>query len=114
MHTVREVKLLEAHLGLRRSYINLLTAQYFAALIETITEAFTPVPEEFTLFAKALGYLCENESSWRAVERFERRILTLAGISQSEQDLPRAFSSLHHKVPGLREDLLRLLVKTSA
>src|SRR5271156_1609554 len=52
MHTLREVKLAEAHLGLRRSYANLLAAQYFAALIETVTESATPVKDEFDLFAK--------------------------------------------------------------
>src|SRR5476651_2875858 len=44
MHTLREVKLIEAHLGLRRSYANLLAAHYFAVLIETITESSAPVP----------------------------------------------------------------------
>src|SRR5277367_5699724 len=98
MHTLREVKLIEAHLGLRRSYANLLAAQYFAALIETITESGTPVPGEYDLFGKALMYLCETDISWRAMERFENRILELAGIARADHDLPPAFHSLHHKV----------------
>jgi recombinational DNA repair protein (RecF pathway) len=114
MHTLREVKLIEAHLGLRRSYANLLAAQYFVALIETITEAGTPVEEEFQLFAKALAYLCETDVSWRAVERFEQRILTLAGIARADRDLPGAFHALHHHVPSLRDDLLRQLSRASA
>jgi DNA repair protein RecO (recombination protein O) len=109
MHTLREIKLVEPHLGLRRSYTNLVAAQYFAALIETVTETGTPVPGEFDLFSKALGYLCETDVSWRAVERFEDRMLTLAGIAHADHDLPRAFQSLHHKVPTLREDLRKLL-----
>ena len=113
MHTLREVKLVEAHLGLRRSYANLLAAQYFAALIETLTESGTPVEEEFNLFAKALGYLCEAAISWRAVERFEQRILALAGVAQADRDLPRAFHSLHHKVPSLRDDLRKQLTRGS-
>jgi DNA repair protein RecO (recombination protein O) len=114
MHTLREVKLIEAHLGLRRSYANLLAAQYFVALIETITEAGTPVEEEFKLFAKALAYLCETEITWRAIERFEQRILVLAGIAHADRDLPRAFHALHHKVPSLRDDLLKQLARASA
>jgi DNA repair protein RecO (recombination protein O) len=109
MHTLREVKLAEAHLGLRRSYANLLGAQYFAALIETITEAGTPVPEDFALFARAISYLCETDITWRAVERFEQRVLTLHGIAQPNRDLPGAFHALHHKVPSLRADLLKQL-----
>jgi DNA repair protein RecO (recombination protein O) len=112
MHTLREVKLIEAHLGLRRSYANLIAAQYFATLIETITEPATPVEGEFTLFGKALAYLCETDITWRAVERFEHRILALAGIAQPDRDLPRAFHALHHKVPTLRDDLLKQLAKT--
>lgn len=109
MHTLREVKLLEAHLGLRRSYANLVAAQYFAMLIETVTESGTPVPGEFELFGKALTYLCETDVSWRAVERFEHRMLSLAGIAHTDHDLPHAFRMLHHKVPSLRDDLLKLL-----
>jgi DNA repair protein RecO (recombination protein O) len=107
IHTLREIKLLDAHLGLRRSYANLMAAQYFAALIETITEAATPIPAEFDLFAKALAYLCETDISWRAIDRFEQRILSLAGIARADHDLPRAFQALHHKVPSLRDDLLK-------
>src|SRR5277367_616055 len=81
MHTLREVKVIEAHLGLRRSYANLIAAQYFAALIETITEPATPIPEDYKLFAQAIGYLCTADVSRRAVDRFEHRILTLAGIA---------------------------------
>jgi len=109
MHALREIKLMEAHLGLRRSYANLLAAQYFAALIETVTEPATPVPDEFELYGNALAYLCETDISWRAVERFEQRILTLAGIAHADHDLPRAFQALHHRVPSLRDDLLKLL-----
>ena len=112
MHTLREIKLIEPHLGLRRSYANLLAAQYFASLIETVTEAGTPVPGEFDLFAKALTYLCETDVSWRAVERFEQRILALAGIAHVDHDLPHAFHALHHQVPSLRDDLLKVLAAT--
>jgi DNA repair protein RecO (recombination protein O) len=111
MHTLREVKVTEPHLGLRRSYANLLAAQYFASLIETVTEPGTPVPAEFELFGKAIAYLCETDITRRAVERFEQRILILAGIAHAEHDLPRAFHLLHHQVPSLRDDLLRLLAK---
>ncbi len=112
MHILREVKLIEPHLGLRRSYANLLAAQYFAMLIETITEPGTPVKEEFDLFAKALLYLCETDVSWRAVDRFEHRILTLGGIAHTDRDLPQAFQALHHKVPALRDDLLKQLASS--
>jgi DNA repair protein RecO (recombination protein O) len=113
MHTLREVKLVEPNLGLRRSYANLIAAQYFAALIEAITESGTPVEAEYALFEKALRYLCETDVSWRAVERFEQRILALAGVARADHDLPRAFQSLHHAVPSLREDLRKELVRTS-
>ncbi len=74
----------------------------------------TPVEKEYDLFAKALAYLCETDVSWRAVERFEQRILALAGIAHPEQDLPRAFHALHHKVPTLRDDLLKQIPRTMA
>jgi DNA repair protein RecO (recombination protein O) len=109
MHTLREIKLVEPNLGLRRSYANLVAAQYFAGLIETITESATPIPEEFALFDRAVNYLCGADATWRAVERFERRVLALAGIGHADHDLPHAFRALHHQVPTLRGDLLKLL-----
>jgi DNA repair protein RecO (recombination protein O) len=109
MHTLREAKIVEPNLGLRRSYANLLAIQYFAALVEAMTETGTPVPGEYELFAKALAYLCEKEVTWAAVDRFEHRILALAGLGPSGHDLPQAFRTLHHAVPSLRGDLLKLL-----
>ena len=113
IHTLREIKLIEPHLGIRKSYANLIAAQYFAALIETVTESGTPVPGEYDLYAKALTYLCENNVTWKAVDRFEQRILALAGINRPDHDLPRAFHALHHKVPPLRQDLLKQLAASS-
>lgn len=109
MHPLREARIIEPNLGLRSSYTNLLAIQYFAALIEAITEPGTPLPGEYELFNKALTYLCQKEASWPAVERYERRILTLAGLGEGQHDLPHAFRTLHHQVPSLREDLLKLL-----
>jgi DNA repair protein RecO (recombination protein O) len=112
MHTLREARVVEPNLGLRRSYANLMAAQYFAELIEAITEPGTPLPGEYTLFAKAIAYLGETDVAWRAVERFEQRILTLHGVGLGAQgDLPHAFRTLHHAVPTLRAELMKLLVK---
>jgi len=113
MHTLREARVIEPNLGLRRSYANLMAAQYFAALVEAITESGTPLPSEYELFAKAIGYLGETDVSWRAVERFEQRIVALAGLGR-QGDLPHAFHTLHHDVPPLRQDLMKLLVGKSA
>lgn len=107
MHTLREARVVEANLGLRRSYANLMAAQYFAELIEAITESGTPLPGEYDLFAKALAYLGETDVSWRAIERFEQRIVTLAGLGRGG-DLPQAFHALHRAIPALRADLARL------
>ena len=108
MHTLREVKLIEAHVGIRRSYANLMAAQYFAELIEAVTEPSTPVAGEYDLYAKALAYLCEIEISRRAIDRFEQRVLALAGIAQQGRDLPQAFHAIHHKIPELRPQLLKM------
>ena len=70
--------------------------------------------DEFALFGKAIAYLCETEVTWRAVERFEQRVLALAGVANKEHDLPRAFALLHHAVPPLRGDLLKLLAAGKA
>jgi DNA repair protein RecO (recombination protein O) len=108
MHTLREARVIEPNLGLRKAYANLMAAQYFAELIEAITESGTPLPGEYALFAKAVAYLSETDVTWRAVERFEQRVVSLAGLGPSG-GLPHAFHTLHHAVPKLRADLLKLL-----
>ena len=52
-----------------------------------MTEAGTPIPGEYELFGKALAYLCLVDVTWRIVERFELRILTLAGIGRKHYEL---------------------------
>jgi DNA repair protein RecO (recombination protein O) len=110
LHTLKEVKLLEPNLGLRRHYPVLLTLEYFAALIEEMTEPGTPLPEDFDLFAKALEYLNTHEASRRVVERFENRILALHGLGGGRgADLPQALRQLQLNAPLQRQRLLDLL-----
>jgi DNA repair protein RecO len=105
LHSLREATMREAHLGLRRHYANILAAEYFGALIESITEADAPVRDEYDLFGKALGYLNHKAATKRVVDRFEARLFQLAGV----RDLAGAVAGHHVTLPRQRARLLQEL-----
>lgn len=85
MHTLTEATLLAAHVGLRGEYARLLAANYFAALIDAISESDAPLCEEYDLFAKAIVYLESHSPTHRLVERFESRLLSAGGLHHEGQ-----------------------------
>ena len=108
MHTLREARVIEPNLGLRRSYANLMAAQYFAALIEAVTEAGTPLPGEYALFAKAISYLAEADASLAgggALRAAHRR----AWPGLANGTCRRRSTHCTGPIPVLRADLQKLL-----
>ncbi len=115
LHSLREIRMLKPHLGVRQSYANLLAAQYFAELVEAVTENDTPIPKEYELFDRAISYLEDRVCPRRAVIRFETRLLEIAGVAvpgdlADEYRLTTGFQNMGTTVPSLRRDLLRLVI----
>jgi len=80
LHTLKEVSVRDAHHALRIDIVRLQQAAYCAALIEQTTEAETPLPGIFNLFAGLLVHLCSNPSGAHAVYAFELKLLTELGL----------------------------------
>lgn len=110
MHTLKEVRLQEPNLGLRREWKTLLALEYFAALIEEMTESSTALPDDFELFDKAVTYLNTHSATRQLVERFERKMLAIHGLAAAENgDFLTAIRRHHLQVPPQRGRLLREL-----
>ncbi len=112
LHTLTECRVLEAHTGLRQEYARVLCAHYFTRLIETITEAETPLPEDYALLKKSLEYLSGHAPSRQVLERFEQRLLVSHGWANETKFGPNSilevFRQHHWKVPVQRQALLRM------
>lgn len=108
MHTLKEVRLVDPYLGLRREWKTLLTLEYFGALIEEMTETGTALPDDFDLFFKAVEYLNTHSASLQLIERFEKKLLEIHGLaSEVKGDFPAAIRAHHLHVPTQRGRLLR-------
>lgn len=105
LHILREVALLSPRLGLRRSYLQTLGASYFVKLVERVSEPETPLPEIAELLERALDYLDASEVSWRAVERFERRLAEILGVARPGAGALECLAALLGSVPPQREEL---------
>jgi DNA repair protein RecO (recombination protein O) len=99
LHNLREVQLRKTHAELRQELAWVHQASYFALLIQQGTEAETPIPEIYALFASALDALPRSAPRARMVLSFEMKLLSLLGY---EPDL----SALTPEARGLAEQLL--------
>jgi DNA repair protein RecO (recombination protein O) len=114
MHTLKEIKLNCPFLGLRKSWVTLLSIDYFAALIAELTESDAALPEDFELFLKAVEHLDAKPASARLVERFERRLLEIHGLSMTETvDFISVIHHHHLPVPKQRQRLYTELHKNT-
>ena len=104
---LREARLLHPFLPLRRDWLTLLCAQYFADLLGAFSDAHAPMHEIFDIFHKALVHLETHAPTRKLVARYETRLLELSGLSP---DAPRALENAveghHHRVPPNRARLL--------
>jgi DNA repair protein RecO (recombination protein O) len=101
LHTLREVRLLESHPGLRLELIYVQQASYCAALIEQSAEPDAPMPAVFDHFSNLLRHLPKQPAQPQTVFGFEMKWLRELGL---KPDL--AHTNL---TPGTKQILERLL-----
>ena len=81
LHTLTSADLLSPRLALRKSYLRLSAAGYFARLFLQMLEPDTPIPEFYDLLQRAYTYLENNDPTLRAVLHFEQELARLHGIA---------------------------------
>ena len=67
LHSLTSADLLSPRLPLRKSYLRLSAAGYFARLFLQMLEPDTPIPEFYDLLQRAYAYLENNDPTLRAV-----------------------------------------------
>jgi DNA repair protein RecO (recombination protein O) len=111
LHTLREVRLLEIHAALRHELSSLQQAGYAAALVEQTTEADTPLPEIYALFAGFLKHVASTPAKPRNIFAFEMKLLRALGLEPvAEKKLPpetRALVSALTEAPWEKLNELR-------
>jgi DNA repair protein RecO len=111
LHTLKEVRLVEARMGLRRSYSRVLAATYFCKLLELVAETQTPLPGIYGLLELSLDHLESHDPSVKLVERFEDRLCVELGLGEVLPGEGGAMlkSVFHRALPKQRDDLWREL-----
>ena len=80
LHTLREVKVLETHRGLRQELAHLQQASYCALLIEQTTETEAPLRALFDQFTQLLAVLPKEPARPQTIFAFEMKLLEELGL----------------------------------
>jgi DNA repair protein RecO (recombination protein O) len=81
LHTLREVRLLESHAGLRLELIYVQQASYCAALVEQTAEPDAPMPAVFENFRTLLEQLPKHPAQPQTIFGFEMKWLQELGLN---------------------------------
>ncbi len=103
LHTLREVRLREAHPALRQDLGYLRQAAWCARLIEQVTETETPLPGLCELMRGLLAHIPGQPPQAQTILAFELKLLEELGL---KPDLTRS-----HLSPGARQIVNNLLAR---
>lgn len=88
LHTLREIRLLETHCGLRTDIRKLRQAGYAAAFVEQTTETETPLPEIHTSLRGFLKHVCAQAPTPPSVFALELKLLHELGLNPNVNTTP--------------------------
>ncbi len=80
LHPLREVVVRSMNTGLREDYSRLTQWAYGVALLESLTETETPLPEVYDVFLGFLHHLAVSSVQPRTVFALELRLLSVLGL----------------------------------
>lgn len=107
LHSLREVAISHYRQGIQQDYLRVLTAAYFAALIDLVAEGDTPVEGLYSLLRRGLDWLHAHSPTLKAVLFFEREVAADLGIHGEEGMQPvAAIRQVYQRIPPQREKLL--------
>lgn len=99
LHALIHTRLIHNHGQALSSYAKQLTALYCYEVIEILVEKQTPIPEYYQLYLQALVYLKTHDTSWKLIERFERKALSFSGFNQPSISLNLLRQTSYHRSP---------------
>jgi DNA repair protein RecO (recombination protein O) len=110
IHTARELVVVEPFLKIRTDYLSMLTASYFAELVEEATELEHAEPEIYDLLRRGLGYLERERATLRAIVFFEAELARMLGMHMDKQrDSSRQLVESLTRAPEARMALMKQL-----
>jgi DNA repair protein RecO (recombination protein O) len=111
LHTLREVRLLQTHAGLRTELIYVQQASYCAALIEQTAEPDAPMPAVFENFRDLLEQLPGHTAQPQTIFGFEMKWLQELGLKPNlaEAALTQGTRQILERLIGMHwPDIFRL------
>lgn len=81
LHTLREARLVNSHPALRENLDRLQMAAYAAALIQTVTETDTPLPDHYALLTEFIEEISERPPRALTLFALEIKTLEIGGIA---------------------------------
>ena len=111
LHTLKDLKIERARLGLRRNYLQTLTASYFVKLVDRVSEVETPLPEIADLLDRGLNFLEEKESDMKAVSHFEKQLAQFLGVIEPGVAPIRCLDDIFGKMPEQRREIEEMLAR---
>jgi recombinational DNA repair protein (RecF pathway) len=88
---------------------NVFLGGYFAELLDLATQPSHPHPEMFDLLSRAVGHLNAKPASIRALDFFERELVRLLGIEDSEAHPLHAIETYCGRIPASRRAALKMI-----
>jgi DNA repair protein RecO (recombination protein O) len=85
IHTIRELVVVEPFLKIRTDYLSMLTASYFAELVEEATELEHAEPGIYDLLHRGFSYLARERVTLRAIVFFEAELARMLGVQMEKQ-----------------------------
>lgn len=111
LHVLRDLAVTSPRLGLRDSYLQTLAASYFVQLLDLVAEPETPIAPLHDLLVRGLDYLEGARPDHRAVLHFETQLAESLGVLDPACSAARTLAGLYHRLPPIREELLRLVAE---
>lgn len=109
LHILKDLTIERARFGLRKNYLQTLTASYFVKLVDRVSELETPLPEIADLLERGLNYLEENDANWKALTHFEKQLAELLGVVEPGIDPIRCLDDVFGKMPEQRREIAEAL-----
>ncbi len=85
LHALKEAHLTEPRVGIRASYLRVLTGTYFCKLVEMVVEKETPLEGIHNLLKLSLDYLQNHDPAIKLLQRFENKLCEELGLGRLEQ-----------------------------
>lgn len=105
--TLREVRMVAPFES--KSAANVFLGGYFAELLDLAVQPAHPHPEIFDLLSRAVSHLNNQPASLRALDFFERELVRLLGIEETETHPLAAIETYCGRIPQSRRTAIQML-----